>query len=108
MVGLPLIHWFRVSSVMPNNANARKAVRKSEKARLRNRAVKTSLKTVVRKAQVAATEGDAGNTDQALRLAVKRLDQAASKGYIHRNKAARLKSRLAKRVNKAAAAKTGA
>jgi small subunit ribosomal protein S20 len=87
---------------MPNNDNARKAVRKSEKARLRNRAVKTSLRTVVRKAQAAAAEAIPANTDQAFRLAVKRLDQAASKGYIHRNKAARLKSRLAKRVNNAA------
>jgi len=89
---------------MPNNPNARKAMRKAEKARLRNRAVKTSLKTVVRKANDAIAAGDAVKTVDATKLATKKLDQAASKGYIHRNKAARLKSRMAKRVNKAAAA----
>ncbi len=90
---------------MPNNPNARKAMRKAEKARLRNRAVKTSLKTVVKKANDAIAAGDVAKTADAAKLATKKLDQAASKGYIHRNKAARLKSRMAKRVNKAAAAK---
>lgn len=89
---------------MPNNPCARKAMRKAEKARLRNRAIKTSLRTVVRKANDAIASGDAAVTVDATKLATKKLDQAASKGYIHRNKAARLKSRMAKRVNKAAAA----
>lgn len=80
-------------------------MRKAEKARLRNRAVKTSLKTVVKKANDAIAAGDVAKTADAAKLATKKLDQAASKGYIHRNKAARLKSRMAKRVNKAAAAK---
>ena len=88
---------------MPNNPCARKAMRKAEKARLRNRAVKTSLRTVVRKVNDAIATGDAAMTVDATKLATKKLDQAASKGYIHRNKAARLKSRMAKRVNKAAA-----
>ncbi len=79
-------------------------MRKAEKARLRNRAIKTSLRTVVRKANDAIASGDAAVTVDATKLATKKLDQAASKGYIHRNKAARLKSRMAKRVNKAAAA----
>jgi len=78
-------------------------MRKAEKARLRNRAVKTSLRTVVRKVNDAIATGDAAMTVDATKLATKKLDQAASKGYIHRNKAARLKSRMAKRVNKAAA-----
>jgi small subunit ribosomal protein S20 len=89
---------------MPNNPCAKKAMRKAEKARLRNRALKTSLRTVIRKANDAIATGDAVKTVDATKLATKKLDQAASKGYIHRNKAARLKSRMAKRVNKAAAA----
>ena len=88
---------------MPNNPNARKAMRKADKARLRNRSVRTSLRTVIRKAQEATTAASQDGTESAFRLAVKRLAQAASKGYIHRNKAARLKSRLAAKVNKVAA-----
>jgi small subunit ribosomal protein S20 len=84
--------------VMPNNENAKKAMRQAEKRRLRNRTVRTSLKTVVRKAKAAAGQGDATTTAASVQLAVKKLDQAAAKGYIHKNKAARLKSRLAKAV----------
>lgn len=86
---------------MPNNRNAKKTMRQDVKRRARNRIVRTVLKTYVRKAKDAATSTVAGETDTALRTAVKKLDQAASKGYIHRNKAARLKSRLSKAVAKA-------
>jgi small subunit ribosomal protein S20 len=83
-------------------------MRKANKARLRNRSVKTSLRNIVKKANDAIALGDQTKTVDATKLATKKLDQAASKGYIHRNKAARLKSRMAKRANKAAAAATTA
>jgi small subunit ribosomal protein S20 len=79
---------------MPNNRNAAKAARQSEKRRLRNRAARTSLRTVVRKAREAVSTGDQTAAEAALRTAAKKLDQAASKKFIHKNKAARLKSRL--------------
>lgn len=85
---------------MPNNRNARKAMRQNEKRRLRNRANRTALRTVVTKSRVASTGTDAAAADSAFRLAAKRLDQAAAKHLIHKNKAARLKSRLAKRLVK--------
>ena len=79
---------------MPNNVNAKKAMRQNEKARLRNRAVRTALRTVIRKVREAVATNDPAAKDAAFRLAAKRLDQAAARHYIHRNKAARLKSRL--------------
>lgn len=64
----------------------------------RNKAVKSELKTRVKTATVTAgTE----QNDEALRLAVKRLDMAAAKGVIHKNQASRRKSRLMKKVNAA-------
>jgi small subunit ribosomal protein S20 len=75
-----------------------KRIRTNEKARLRNKAVKSSLKTSVRKFRAAA---DAGNGDEAqtlLRSASRELDQAVSKGVIHANQAANKKSAMAKRV----------
>ena len=86
---------------MPNSPNAAKAARQAEKNRLRNRAARTSLRTVVRKARDAATGADAQVAVDSFKLATKRIDQAASKKTIHKNKAARLKSRLAKALNAA-------
>lgn len=85
---------------MPNNRNAAKAMRQAEKRRLRNRAARTSLRTVIRKVRDAAAGSDPGATETAFRTAVKKLDQAASKKFIHRNKAARLKSRLSALLKK--------
>ena len=69
----------------------------NEKRRLRNKAVRSELKTRVKSAErSAATGGD--ETAAALRLAVKKIDKAAAKGVIHKNAAARKKSRLTKRL----------
>jgi small subunit ribosomal protein S20 len=71
--------------------------KQNEKARLRNKAVKSSLKTSVRKFREAA---DAGNLDEAtlaMRTAARSLDKAASKGVIHKRQAANRKSAIAKR-----------
>jgi small subunit ribosomal protein S20 len=75
-----------------------KRIKTNEKARLRNKAVKSSLKTSVRKFREAA---DAGNRDaavQAMTTASRELDKAASKGVIHANQAANRKSAMAKRA----------
>jgi small subunit ribosomal protein S20 len=69
----------------------------NEKARLRNKAVRSELKTRVKVALTSAESG-AEETPEALRLAVKRIDKAAAKGVIHKNAAARKKSRLVKRI----------
>jgi small subunit ribosomal protein S20 len=67
------------------------------KAAERNKAVRSELKTRTKTAVRAAEQGR-DDADEALRLAVKRLDKAASKGVIHKNAAARRKSRLMKKV----------
>ena len=64
----------------------------------RNKAVRSELKTRVKTAVNAA---DTEQADEALRMAVKRLDMAAAKGVIHKNQAARRKSRLMKKLNAA-------
>jgi len=76
--------------------------RQNEARRVRNKAVRSELKTRT-KAAAAAAEAGADDAEELTRLAVKRLDKAASKGVIHKNQAARRKSRLAKRVNAASA-----
>jgi small subunit ribosomal protein S20 len=68
----------------------------NEKRRLRNKAVKSELKTVVRSFRDAAAAGDAEATEKALRLASKKLDKAVSKGVIHANQAANRKSAMGK------------
>ena len=67
---------------------------------LRNKALKSSLKTAVKKANAAIENQDA-DMAQTVRVAVKKLDQAAAKGILHKNNAARKKSQLAARMNKA-------
>lgn len=70
----------------------------NEKRRLRNKAVRSELRTRTRRA-VAAAEAGAPQSDEELRLAIKRIDKAAAKGVIHKNTAARRKSRLMRRVS---------
>jgi small subunit ribosomal protein S20 len=72
--------------------------RTNERARQRNVAVKSALKTAVRRVRTAATSGDAEAAAAALQTASKALDKAASKGVIHKNQAANRKSGLAKQV----------
>jgi small subunit ribosomal protein S20 len=70
----------------------------NEKARLRNKAVKSSLKTAIRKAREAVTAGDLEKATVAVREASQKLDKAVSKGVIHKNAAANKKSALAHKV----------
>ena len=82
---------------MANIKSQIKRNRQNELRRVRNKAAKSEIKTRV-KVAVTAAEGGAENAQDALRTAVKRLDKAASKGIIHKNQAARRKSRLMKRL----------
>jgi small subunit ribosomal protein S20 len=72
--------------------------RQNEKARVRNKAVKSSLRTAVRQFREAAEAGDQEKTAAALRSATTKLDKAASKGVIHKKQAANRKSAIAKRA----------
>jgi small subunit ribosomal protein S20 len=76
-----------------------KRIKTNEKARLRNKSVKSSLKTAVRRFREAADAGDREQADLALRYASRQLDKAASKGVIHPNQAANKKSAMAQRAN---------
>ena len=84
---------------MANIKSQKKRILTNAKRAERNKAVKSELKTRVKNAVKAAAEPEQG--DEALRLAVKRLDMAAAKGVIHKNQAARRKSRLMKKINAA-------
>ena len=84
---------------MPNIASAKKNMRKTRSATVRNRAQRSALRTALKKAKAAET------TPEATLTAVRLLDRAARKGLLHRNAAARQKSKLAKKANAAAAAK---
>jgi small subunit ribosomal protein S20 len=72
--------------------------KQNEAARQRNKAVKSELKTAVRKFREAADAGDADAATAAMRAASVKLDKAASKGVIHKNQAANRKSAIAKRT----------
>jgi small subunit ribosomal protein S20 len=76
-----------------------KRIKTNEKARLRNRAVKSELKTHVRKVREAVAGGDKDAATSALKAANRKLDKAVSKGVIHANQAANRKSALAKSVD---------
>jgi small subunit ribosomal protein S20 len=72
--------------------------RQNEKRRLRNKSVKSSLKTAIRKFHEKAAAGDVEATETTLRKASRKLDKAVSKGVIHKNQAANRKSAIARRL----------
>jgi small subunit ribosomal protein S20 len=84
---------------MANIKSQIKRIKTNEKARLRNKSVKSSVKTAIRKFREAADSGDKEQAITLLREASKKLDKAASKGVIHANQAANKKSAMAKRAN---------
>jgi small subunit ribosomal protein S20 len=75
-----------------------KRIKTNEKARERNKAYKSELKTAVRATREAISAGDKEKATEALRFASKKLDKAVSKGVIHKNQAANRKSAIAKQV----------
>ncbi|PWF26460.1 30S ribosomal protein S20 [Ancrocorticia populi] len=85
---------------MANIKSKKKRILTNEKSRLRNRAVKSELKTYVRKTREAVTAGDKEAAQAAYEAAARKLDKAVSKGVIHKNQAANRKSKLAQAINK--------
>lgn len=83
---------------MANIKSQMKRIKTNEKARQRNKAVKSSLKTAIRKAREAVAAGDSQKAVEATREASRQLDKAVSKGVIHKNQAANKKSALASKV----------
>ncbi|GIM28106.1 30S ribosomal protein S20 [Clostridium polyendosporum] len=84
---------------MANIKSAKKRIRVSEKKTLVNKIVKSALKTAIKKFEVAVAASNADEAKVSFTGAVKALDMAASKGVIHKNMAARKKSRLAAKLN---------
>lgn len=84
---------------LPNIKSAKKRAALSQLRRLKNRSQRSELKTLVKKTQLAM-ENDVEQAKSLLTLTIKKLDQAASKGLIHKNAAARKKSRLMQRLNR--------
>ncbi len=82
---------------MANIKSQIKRNKQNEKARQRNKAVKSTLKSSVRKFREAADSGDVDAATAAMRNACRHLDKAASKGVIHKNQAANRKSAIAQR-----------
>ena len=85
---------------MPNSASSAKRLRQSKVRATRNKSIKSALKTAVKKVLKDVTAASATTADD-FKTAAKKLDQAGSKSVIHKNKAARLKSRM-QRAMKAA------
>jgi small subunit ribosomal protein S20 len=78
--------------------------KQNEKAHQRNRAVKSELRTHVRKFREAVETGDVAAATSALQVASRKLDKAVSKGVIHKNQAANRKSAIAKKLSELTAA----
>ena len=87
---------------MANSKSARKRIRIAETRRVRNRPYRTAARTFVKKAEAAIRAGDQTVAQTAVGDAISMLDRVASKGIIHRNNAARRKSRLMAKLNRAA------
>jgi small subunit ribosomal protein S20 len=96
----PFLQPLEVSFRMANIQSQKKRNRQNETARVRNKAMRSELKTRDRNAIEAAEAGNADEAAAELRAAQKRIDMAASKGLLHKKTAARRKSRLAKQIAK--------
>ena len=84
---------------MPNIKSAIKRVSVIETKTLQNNMVKSEYKTAVKKFEAAVLEGNKEKAEEALKLAIKKIDSACSKGIIKKNTASRKKSNLAKKLN---------
>ncbi len=83
---------------MANTAQAKKRARQAEKGRIRNAGQRSNLRTFIKKVIAAVNSGDKGKAQEAFQIAQPVIDSAVNKGLIHKNKAARHKSRLNARV----------
>ena len=86
---------------MANTKSARKQIRVAQRRRLRNRPVRSQTKTLVSRTEELIFSGEIKSSQGAVVAAISSLDKAAEKGVIHPNNAARRKSRLMKKLNKA-------
>ena len=84
---------------MANIKSAKKRILVNAKKQMRNKSIRSSTKTAVKKVLVAVESGDKPQAAEACKLAIKAIDQATSKGIFHKNTASRKKSQLAKMVN---------
>lgn len=84
---------------MANIKSQKKRIKTAEKARIRNKAVRSELKTAVKGVRIAVESGDKDAAQAAANKAGRLLDKAASKGIIHKNQAAERKSGVQKLVN---------
>ena len=85
---------------MPNIKSAKKRVLVNRTKAQRNKSTNSALKTAIKKAN-AAIEANAADKDELVKVAVKKIDQAAAKGLLHKNNAARKKSALVTKLNEA-------
>lgn len=83
---------------MPNTQSAKKRLRQDDARRARNLAMKRAMRTQLRKMRDAVKSGDAELAATEFRVTVKKLDRAGARKVIHRNAAARIKSRLSARI----------
>jgi small subunit ribosomal protein S20 len=90
---------------MPNHKSAEKRMRQNERRRNVNRSNRTRMRTQIKKLRAALEGGDAGTLQETLAQTVSVIDKSVQKGVLHRNAAARYKSRLTARVNQAGATK---
>jgi len=88
---------------MPNTSSAKKRLRQNEKRRIHNRAAKSAMRTNIRRVREAVEAGDSEKAQAEYRSAQKKIDKAASRNLIHKNAAARSKSRLVKLLKSASA-----
>lgn len=86
---------------MPNIKSAKKRVLVSERNNLRNKSYRSALRTSLKKAD-ASIEGKSADMNDSVKAAIKKIDQAAAKGILHKNTAARRKSALTVKLNKVA------
>ena len=91
---------------MPRSKSAEKAARAAERKQLRNKSVKSATKTHVTRAEKLISSNELEPAQQAVVTAVSALDRAAKKGVLHANTAARRKSRLMKKLNRARSSST--
>ncbi len=87
---------------MAHTKSARKRVRQNREQRLRNRHHRSRLRTAVKRLRAAVAAGDREATDERLPQTLALLDRMAGRGIVHRNAAARTKSRLSRLVNRSA------
>ena len=90
--------FWEVSS-LPNIKSAKKRVKVIKTKTLQNQMLKSNLKTVIKKFEMAAANADKAKAQEAYVVAIKKIDQAVAKGILHKNTAARKKSALAKKAN---------